>query len=942
MKVKKTLIMVLIGGMFFCLSASSFAVTDVEIEKIRSAMPQNPVVKPEKSRTMLVFNLCNGFAHSSIPYWQQTLDIMGEKTGAFEVFHSTDMGVFNEASLRSFDVICFNNTTQLKPDKAQQKAIMDFIKGGKGIVGIHAATDSFHDWPEGMQMMGGVFKGHPWNAGGTWAIKIDDPSHPLMKSFEGQGFKINDEIYRTLPPQYSRGRQRVLMSLDMSDPTTKNAEGVTPEDMDTGISWIKPVGKGRLFYCSLGHNHHLTWTRPIVEHYLAGIQYALGDLKIDDSPLGDVSIPEQEDKLNPLIEELKKYDWAQNRTSLIQLDNLIKEQYSNPETLKQIEVKLVQTLDSDMTLAAKDFICRQLAVMGSDVSVPVLLEMLDDPKTANLGRYALERIPLPVVDQGLLVKLEAVSDPATKIGIITSLGARKCDDAVETIAAIAAGDDPRIADAAIQALGRVGSPKSADVLRKLPQSERVQDALLCCADSLMKQGRDSDAQAIYRELYAADNASGIRAGALIGLMEIGADAKTVQAAVGDSDVVVQTAAIKQVADIKDAALLQTLASQIKSFSDTAKIQLLSALAANDMKIGRVEIEQVLAQTDNKAVRIAAFQALAGLGNESTAELLAGYAAQASDRKEKEQARGALYRLPGKDVDAAILSKIASASSGSDVMIAELIKATSHRPIPTACPVLLKTARSDNRIISSESIRALQTLGTQEQMNDLIDLLIEKPGSAMEKTVVVVGSRIEDWNSRAQVMLTKYGSTTNENSKVSLLHVMGKLGDENSIELLKKEFSSKNPTIQKAAFRAMTDWPGSDFVEEMKTLAQSDSDTQTKVLAFRAYIRMLDASTDVNQQQTVEDLIGAYPMAERPAEQKIVIGTLARYGDISVLNFLEKIMHEPELRDEVEASLIRVCEKLLIQNPSDVKPVLQKLKDTSMNKSIKKKAEELSK
>lgn len=208
---------------------------------------------------------------------------MSEKTGAFKVVHSTDMSVFTAESLKQFDAICFNNTTKLVPDEAQQKAILDFVKSGKGIVGIHAATDNFYEWPEGMQMMGGVFKGHPWTANGTWAVKIDEPEHLLLKSFQGKNFKIKDEIYRTEAPLYSRENQRVLMSLDMSDPKTKSAKGVRPDDMDTGITWIKPVGKGRLFYCSLGHVHSVTWNRAVMEHFLAGIQYAMGDYEVDDT-----------------------------------------------------------------------------------------------------------------------------------------------------------------------------------------------------------------------------------------------------------------------------------------------------------------------------------------------------------------------------------------------------------------------------------------------------------------------------------------------------------------------------------------------------------------------------------------------------------------------------------------------------------------------------------
>ena len=131
--------------------------------------------------------------------------------------------------------------------------------------------------------MGGKFTGHPWGSGGTWAIKIDEPKHPLMAAFKGKGFKIKDEIYRTEPPLYSRSKQLVLMSLDMSDPTTKS-KASKPSDIDTGISWIKNVGKGRVFYCSLGHNAHIMYNAAVMQHYLAGIQFAFGDYKVDTKP----------------------------------------------------------------------------------------------------------------------------------------------------------------------------------------------------------------------------------------------------------------------------------------------------------------------------------------------------------------------------------------------------------------------------------------------------------------------------------------------------------------------------------------------------------------------------------------------------------------------------------------------------------------------------------
>jgi hypothetical protein len=82
------------------------------------------------------------------------------------------------------------------------------------------------------------------------------------------------------------------------------------------------------------------------------------------------------------------------------------------------------------------------------------------------------------------------------------------------------------------------------------------------------------------------------------------------------------------------------------------------------------------------------------------------------------------------------------------------------------------------------------------------------------------------------------------------------------------------------------------------------------------------------------------MAPRVEEKKIVIGAIGHFDDIATLTFLQTLMTNPDLKAEVEVSLIQICEKLLPQNPSAVKPVLESLKNTSSNESIKKKAGEL--
>lgn len=256
------------------------------LQRIEAAVPSAARVQPRQPRRILVFWRCEGFFHGEgIAGGNRALELMGRKSGAFTADFSDDYGVLRADNLAKYDVLVLNNTTQLKlPDDATKQAVLDFVRKGKGFVGIHAATDCFYDWPEAAAMVGGLFDGHPWGAGGTWAFKIDEPTHTLNQAWEGKGFKLRDEIYQFKAP-YTRADRRVLVSLDLSDPTTGGVKnGVKRTDGDFAVAWIKKFGQGRVFYCSLGHAENVFQDRAVLRFYLDGIQYALGDLEADASP----------------------------------------------------------------------------------------------------------------------------------------------------------------------------------------------------------------------------------------------------------------------------------------------------------------------------------------------------------------------------------------------------------------------------------------------------------------------------------------------------------------------------------------------------------------------------------------------------------------------------------------------------------------------------------
>jgi type 1 glutamine amidotransferase len=507
-----------------------------EVRKIEGALPAKATVEVAKTRKMLVFWRCEGFFHRSIPVVNKAMELMGRKTGAYEVVITDDYSVFTKENLRQFDAVCLNNTTGLKFDPATTpdrcEALMDFVKGGKGIVGVHAATDNFKTWPAGEEMMGGKFTGHPWGGGGTWAIKIDEPDHPLMASFKGKGFKINDEIYRTDPPLYSRDKQLVLMSLDLSDPATAGAKGVKPSDADTGISWVKTVGKGRIFYCSLGHNDHILWNPAVLQHYLDGIQFAFGDYKVDTRPKPLASSgkgSDMEPKLQELLNKIKAYDWGQSRLALTELSEIIKKAHGDKAELAKIEKALLGVLESDAKQAGKQYVCRELSIIGTEQSVPVLAGMLAGEETSDMARYALERIPGTAVDDALRGALGRGKGKAkiginARIGIVNSLGQRGDTKAVRPLARLVTGKNEALATAAAAALGRIASPAATKALAAAKDKTEgkvqlvVLDAYLKCADKMAADGKKAEALAIYKELGTASMPKPIRTAAVTGMI----------------------------------------------------------------------------------------------------------------------------------------------------------------------------------------------------------------------------------------------------------------------------------------------------------------------------------------------------------------------------------------------------------------------------------------
>jgi len=275
--------------------------TTEEVGKMEAAAPKEARVKPEKKRKLLVYSVSWEYWHDSIPYGKKVVQILGEKTGAFETIVSDDPRMFEAETLKQFDAVLFNNTNNeiflpedfakldaaerakaLDQDARLKKSLVVFLQQGGGLAVIHAGVASFREWPEFGEIIGARFTNHPWVSGSTVTLKVDEPGHALAGAFKEPVFAIRDEIYQVGDP-YSREKLRVLLSIDTGK-TNMNVNGIARKDGDFAMGWIKSYGKGRVFYNALGHDHDLFWNPMVLQHWLDGLQFVLGDLKADTKP----------------------------------------------------------------------------------------------------------------------------------------------------------------------------------------------------------------------------------------------------------------------------------------------------------------------------------------------------------------------------------------------------------------------------------------------------------------------------------------------------------------------------------------------------------------------------------------------------------------------------------------------------------------------------------
>lgn len=248
-------------------------------------------------RRMLFYTRSAGFEHSTVrregdspAFAEKLMSELGPQHG-YDVTVTKDGSVFDE-DLAKFDVLFFYTTGDLtKPTGDKQppmsadgkKRFLDAVAAGKGFVGSHCASDTFHS--EGparerqnppdpfIAMLGGEFVSHG----------AQQEAGQVVASAKFPGCEGLGTSYRMLEEWYALKNFADDMHVILVQETA-GMQGGDYERPKYPATWARKHHDGHVFYTSMGHREDV-WTNPIFQGVLfGGLAWACRDAEADVSP----------------------------------------------------------------------------------------------------------------------------------------------------------------------------------------------------------------------------------------------------------------------------------------------------------------------------------------------------------------------------------------------------------------------------------------------------------------------------------------------------------------------------------------------------------------------------------------------------------------------------------------------------------------------------------
>ncbi|HUV65065.1 MAG TPA: HEAT repeat domain-containing protein [Sedimentisphaerales bacterium] len=623
-----------------------------------------------------------------------------------------------------------------------------------------------------------------------------------------------------------------------------------------------------------------------------------------------------EAEIRQAISEAAKLDYGQSDETLRLVDEYINATNGNSQLRGVIEQELVAILESDARLAAKQFACRRLLLIGTDTPAPILSRMLasDDPRVAEAACYAMASHPSAAMIKTLREALGKAKGSGL-IAVINLVGDIRDYQSVRLLKSLATSQNGAVADAAIGALGRIASESAIQVLQSLlagensAQRRAAAKALLEAGQELERESKTSEARTIYKQLYAVHWPAHVRRGALLGSVRLAGPHVVSQVlwALNGTDEAIKATAIAQVPGIEGEEATLSFARILSKLATEQQVLMIGALADRGDPLALPAIVEATGYS-NTAVRVTALKALGRFGDTSSVPVLLKCMAE-DDSEVGTAARQALLMIAARGADELILERMKSVEGRYR---GELIRILAERRYEGALPVLFSEAGCSDADVSREALRALRIMGKPGDIPKLIKVLKDQTDPGLrryaEQAVAYTAQKAETPAQGIDVVLTAYGSNEHAEIRDSLLRVVGMLRDQRSYEIVLKACEDPDAKIKDTAVRLLCNWPNPAAADPLFEIVRSTSNPQHRALAFRGLIRLTNQLKEPTD-RIVKIYAGLIPLTRDVDEIKLLLSGLAEVEHVEALAMATVFLDDNRVRAEAQYAAVQIAESL---------------------------------
>ena len=644
---------------------------------------------------------------------------------------------------------------------------------------------------------------------------------------------------------------------------------------------------------------------------------------------------------NPALDEafqkLVRLEQGQGLEILHPIRQAVVESRADEKVRTDLEARLIEVLQGGATDLAKDYACRQLAIVGSDKSIPVLAELLPNPRLSYMARYAIEGIGGPVAIRTLREML-GKTDGRQKVGVVISLGRLAAADAVSELSALLAEEDEELREVAVVALGRIGTIPAADALTSFadtaPEGLRnvVVDAKLHAAELLCRQGEYQAAVGLCEPLLQADSER-VRAAAFRGLISAkpSESLDMILAGLAAEEPWKRAVAADCVVELKKPEEITIVASAVRELPVPGKIAAFVSL--KDRRDPAVR-EAALASLNqlHTEVRTTALAALIASGSAEDVSTLADLASTAEDLQVRDAAFETLRLMTADGTNRAIIALMNEAKTANPLVV----KCALARRSPEFVSAFLKAAESSDAATRFEAFKALEIMATDKEAQSLAGLLCKTAAGeereAAGRAVWMSCQKIPDPALRSAPLLAAM-KKADAAGQCAVLPSLARMGGERAIAAVHVAMQSENQTVRDAGYRALANWPDATVADELLEIAKTSKVESYRVWSLRAYARVVSLPNERPPQQTFEMLKSAMELATRTEDQELIISRLGSVRVPDALTLLLSYLDNGELKKAAAGAVFTLAKGLSQSHPDQAKAALLRVQAMTRDAAI---------